>query len=87
MLLPRVLSRLSYPIRSYNMSAVTDTLASVMPEPIAKRMKSTRVIGTHSGSFHADEALGVAMLRMTDEYRDADLVRTRDQAKREYHGS
>ncbi|KAJ9094969.1 hypothetical protein QFC21_005761 [Naganishia friedmannii] len=63
------------------MSTVADTIASVLPEPMAKRMKSTRVIGTHSGSFHADEALGVAMLRMTDEFRDADLVRTRDQAK------
>lgn len=64
--------------------SVSSTIASVLPEPIAKRMKSTKVIGTHSGSFHADEALGVALLRMTDEYRDADLVRTRDQAKREF---
>lgn len=83
MLSPRLLQRLSPTIQYRRMSSVTDALASVMPEPIAKRMKSTRVIGTHSGSFHADEALGVAMLRMTDEYRDADLVRTRDQAKRE----
>lgn len=84
MLSTRLLRRLSPTIQYRRMSSVTETLASVMPEPIAKRMKSTRVIGTHSGSFHADEALGVAMLRMTDEYRDADLVRTRDQAKREF---
>jgi hypothetical protein len=84
MLSRQLLRALPSTIRSSKMSSVTDTIASVLPEPIAKRMKSTRVIGTHSGSFHADEALGVAMLRMTDEYRDADLVRTRDQAKREF---
>ncbi|WWC88465.1 uncharacterized protein L201_003376 [Kwoniella dendrophila CBS 6074] len=54
-----------------------------MSNPIAKRMKSTKVIGTHSGTFHCDEALAVFMLRMTDEYKDADLVRTRDPAKLE----
>lgn len=74
---------LPIPRTIYTMS-VTNAVAAVMPEPIAKRIKSTKVIGTHSGSFHADEALGVALLRMTDEYRDADLVRTRDQAKCEY---
>ncbi|WVQ96436.1 hypothetical protein IAU59_003541 [Kwoniella sp. CBS 9459] len=51
--------------------------------PIAKKMKSTKVIGTHSGTFHCDEALAVFMLRMTDEFKDADVVRTRDAAKLE----
>ncbi|WRT67863.1 uncharacterized protein IL334_004837 [Kwoniella shivajii] len=51
--------------------------------PIAKKMKSTKVIGTHSGTFHCDEALAVFMLRLTDEFKDADLVRTRDPAKLE----
>ena len=37
-------------------------------------------IGTHSGSFHCDEALGCFLLRQTDEYRDADIVRTRDES-------
>nr|XP_018262269.1 uncharacterized protein I303_05285 [Kwoniella dejecticola CBS 10117]OBR84427.1 hypothetical protein I303_05285 [Kwoniella dejecticola CBS 10117] len=46
-------------------------------------MKSTKVIGTHSGTFHCDEALAVFMLRLTDEFKDADLVRTRDPAKLE----
>ncbi|NXD32766.1 MYG1 protein, partial [Spelaeornis formosus] len=40
-------------------------------------------IGTHSGTFHCDEALAVFMLRQTDEFRDADVVRTRDGAKLE----
>jgi uncharacterized UPF0160 family protein len=37
-------------------------------------------IGTHSGRFHVDEALAVGMLRMLPEYKDARVVRTRDQA-------
>ena len=37
-------------------------------------------IGTHSGSFHCDEALGCFLLRQTDTYRDADIVRTRDES-------
>ena len=36
-------------------------------------------IGTHSGSFHCDEALGCFLLQKTDHYRDADIVRTRDE--------
>ncbi|TYJ58567.1 hypothetical protein B9479_000777 [Cryptococcus floricola] len=49
--------------------------------PVAKRMKSTKVIGTHSGSFHCDEALAIFMLRMTNDFKDADIVRSRDPAK------
>ncbi|ORX37342.1 metal-dependent protein hydrolase [Kockovaella imperatae] len=51
--------------------------------PATKKLKSTKVIGTHSGTFHCDEALAVYMLRLTDEFRDADVVRTRDPAKLE----
>eukprot|EP00375_Theileria_parva_P001812 XP_764487.1 hypothetical protein [Theileria parva strain Muguga] len=35
-------------------------------------------IGTHNGFFHADEALAVYMLKLLPEYRDAEVVRTRD---------
>lgn len=84
-------------------------------DPIAKRMKSTkvgqknwdeaelisrssvptRVLSTVMVSGCAivyfkeqsdiPEALAVFMLRLTDEYKDADLVRTRDPAKRMPH--
>ncbi len=37
-------------------------------------------IGTHSGTFHCDEALGCYMLKQTPKYRDAAIVRTRDPA-------
>ncbi|KAI0001998.1 metal-dependent protein hydrolase [Russula vinacea] len=39
-----------------------------------------KVIGTHNGTFHCDEALAVYMLRLTKAYRDADVKRTRDPA-------
>ncbi|KAI8872720.1 metal-dependent protein hydrolase [Ramicandelaber brevisporus] len=42
-----------------------------------------KLIGTHSGSFHCDEALAVAMLRQTSAFSGSDLVRTRDPAKLE----
>lgn len=56
-------------------------LKKMTAEVSAKRMKMTPVrIGTHNGHFHADEALAVYMLRMLPEYKDSDLVRTRDPA-------
>jgi uncharacterized UPF0160 family protein len=40
--------------------------------------KSTKVIATHNGTFQADEALGVWLLRQTQTYRNSSVVRTRD---------
>jgi hypothetical protein len=34
-----------------------------------------------AGTFHADESLAVALLRSLPEWKDADLVRTRDSTK------
>ncbi|RFU76955.1 hypothetical protein TARUN_5280 [Trichoderma arundinaceum] len=51
-----------------------------MAESAPKRLKTDSgvLVGTHSGHFHADEALAVHMLRMLPAYRDSNLVRTRD---------
>ncbi|XP_027336189.1 UPF0160 protein MYG1, mitochondrial isoform X2 [Abrus precatorius] len=35
-------------------------------------------VGTHNGSFHCDEALGCFMIRLTDRFNNAEIVRTRD---------
>ncbi|KAI1112988.1 putative UPF0160 protein C27H6.8 [Nemania sp. NC0429] len=55
-----------------------------MTENAAKRLKTSADgavrIGTHSGHFHADEALAVHMLRRLPTYASASLVRTRDAA-------
>ncbi|KAI9455862.1 GAMM1 protein [Russula earlei] len=53
--------------------------ATDIPHPAKKqRTVGSKIIGTHNGTFHCDEALAVYMLRLTDAYRDADLKRTRD---------
>ncbi|KAJ9677434.1 hypothetical protein PVL29_022429 [Vitis rotundifolia] len=36
-------------------------------------------VGTHNGGFHCDEALGCFMIRLTDKFRDAQIIRTRHQ--------
>jgi len=41
---------------------------------------SEKVIGTHSGSFQADEAMGCFLLRQLSEYRLSKIVRSRDSA-------
>jgi Uncharacterised protein family (UPF0160) len=46
----------------------------------AKRIKMAKKIGTHSGTFHCDEALGCYLLQQTSKYAGADIVRTRDPA-------
>ncbi|KAF2872676.1 metal-dependent protein hydrolase [Massariosphaeria phaeospora] len=47
----------------------------------AKKLKlDGPLIGTHSGHFHADEALAVSMLRLLPTYAASPLVRTRDPA-------
>jgi Uncharacterised protein family (UPF0160) len=45
-------------------------------EPAAKRQKTepTRVIGTHNGTFHCDEALAVWLLRRTKAYKNAGML-------------
>ncbi|KAL1719509.1 metal-dependent protein hydrolase [Schizophyllum commune] len=49
--------------------------------PASKKQKlDTKVIGTHNGTFHCDEALAVYMLRQTATYKDANLKRSRDPA-------
>ena len=37
----------------------------------------SKVIGTHDGSFHCDEALAVSMLKVLPEFKNSPVVRTR----------
>jgi uncharacterized UPF0160 family protein len=41
---------------------------------------STKTIATHNGTFQADEALGVWLLRQTSEYYQSKVIRTRDES-------
>lgn len=47
-------------------------------EPVAKKQRKMVQICTHSGSFHADEALGIYLLRLLPQFKDAKLVRSRN---------
>lgn len=44
----------------------------------AKIPKMMKKIGTHSGVFHCDEALACFLLKQLPEYKDAEVVRTRN---------
>ncbi|AMD22229.1 HGL111Cp [Eremothecium sinecaudum] len=48
-----------------------------------KRLKMATInkICTHSGSFHADEALAVHMLKLLPECKNAEVIRSRDPQK------
>jgi len=41
--------------------------------------KEFKLIGTHSGAFHCDEALATALLLRTNLFANSIIVRTRDQ--------
>ncbi|XP_018579368.1 UPF0160 protein isoform X2 [Anoplophora glabripennis] len=43
-----------------------------------KTPRLIRKIGTHNGVFHCDEALACYMLKQLPDYRDAQIIRTRD---------
>ncbi|XP_066245749.1 MYG1 exonuclease isoform X2 [Euwallacea similis] len=43
-----------------------------------KSPKFSKKIGTHNGMFHCDEALACFMLKLLPDYRDADIIRSRD---------
>jgi uncharacterized UPF0160 family protein len=74
---------LPFTFRRFLTTNTTTTRRSLttMAESATKRLKTDGVlIGTHSGHFHADEALAVHMLRMLPTYASSSLVRTRDPA-------
>lgn len=49
--------------------------------PVTKKIKQTMVkIGTHSGTFHADESLAVYMLKLLPQFKNAEVIRSRDNA-------
>lgn len=49
-------------------------------KPICKTrsMTASKTIGTHSGTFHADESLACFLLLQTAQFRHAQIVRSRD---------
>ena len=42
-------------------------------------MAARRVICTHSGPFHCDDVLACCMVKFLPNFKDAQIVRSRDQ--------
>ena len=67
-------------------SVVTDDLKVVGTEDQASftntylgTIRDTyKLIGTHSGAFHCDEALATSLLLRTEQFRKSIIVRSRD---------
>ncbi|KAL8593805.1 hypothetical protein ACOMHN_064002 [Nucella lapillus] len=47
-------------------------------EPATKKARNMVKIGTHNGTFHCDEVFACFMLKQLPDYKDAEIVRTRD---------
>ena len=62
--------------RNYSFNMSTSYKRAKLDDTIV----SDKVIGTHSGTFQADEAMGVWMLRQTQSYRNSKVIRSRDLA-------
>lgn len=43
--------------------------------------EGARLIGTHNGTFHCDEALAVSMLKLLPRFAAHDVLRSRDEAQ------
>lgn len=61
-----------------SMAALSPSRVSSYSTECPSSNYSHKRVGTHNGSFHCDEALGCFMIRLTNKFRDAEIVRTRD---------
>lgn len=50
------------------------------PKKLCTENMTGMKIGTHNGTFHCDEVLACFILRQLPEYKDAEIIRTRDPA-------
>ncbi|KAF9044723.1 metal-dependent protein hydrolase [Hymenopellis radicata] len=55
-------------------------MSDTSPLQKKQKMEHQKIIGTHNGTFHCDEALAVFLLRQTKSFTGADLKRSRDPA-------
>ncbi|XP_075528900.1 MYG1 exonuclease isoform X1 [Dermacentor variabilis] len=62
-------------------ASTTRSVSSMSGEPPTKKPAAMgKTIGTHNGNFHCDDALACFLLKQLPEYKDATVVRSRDQA-------
>jgi hypothetical protein len=77
---------LRLPLKNLRGMATSSLLAHLPAVPVTGKFPADAagpVIGTHSGSFHCDEALACGMLHLLPEFRDAPVVRSRNPAEHE----
>lgn len=56
-------------------------MSSLIAKNLMKRCKlDTMKIGTHSGVFHCDDALACFMLKCLPRYKEAQIIRSRDES-------
>lgn len=84
MLVSKVVSIL--PHLSYKPAFVSSIFMSLLSQNKKMRLDSVESgdtksvkIGTHDGQFHCDESLGCFLLKQLVQYKDATIVRTRQQ--------
>ncbi|KAK4352770.1 hypothetical protein RND71_028289 [Anisodus tanguticus] len=65
------------PLALFSLMATANS-SSFSPVSSPSNHVSLKRVGTHHGSFHCDEALGCFMIRLTNKYYNAQIVRTRD---------
>lgn len=58
--------------------ALVSRAENQLKESASKKSKMSKTIGTHSGTFHCDEALGCFLLQQTAPFAGAEIIRTRD---------
>lgn len=67
-----------FTFRFHNLRLSLCSMAFSAASPTSPQPTTKKRIGTHNGSFHCDEALGCFMIRLTDSFSNAEIVRTRD---------
>ena len=61
-----------------SMAVASSPLRCSSPYSTSSPVNAQKKVGTHNGSFHCDEALGCFMIRLTEKFDAAEIVRTRD---------
>ncbi|XP_072163114.1 MYG1 exonuclease-like isoform X1 [Diadema setosum] len=61
-------------------SCVSPHFATMSEGNGSSSKRSCARIGTHNGTFHCDETLACFMLKLLPQYKDAEMIRTRDPA-------
>lgn len=68
--------RVPYSARLFTQNAITNLQRTLINSQTIRM--SIKTLITHSGTFHADEALALWMLTRLPEFRASPIVRTRD---------